>query len=94
MSPAATPPEWALAKATASVHRWLPCTCSPDYTLRKLIAPDCPLCQYADDVIDEVAGALAAADRAGFERGAREQRELGGRYLTEALAAYVAPEEG
>ena len=44
----------------------LPCLCDAAYVARGLIAPDCPQCQFADDV----AAALrrAAADAAKAER--------------------------
>ena len=36
----------------------MPCTCIPAYKDRGMSAPDCPRCNYADDLADALAGKL------------------------------------
>lgn len=40
------------AEIRAEVNEVLPCWCDAAYKDRGLAAPDCPRCQFADDVVD------------------------------------------
>lgn len=87
-----TPPEWALAKAKAlyrplllDTFPWL----EEDAAMKAIHDANTQIVGMRAAVARALAEIADAADRAGFERGARKQRGL-----LVGLAAYVAPEEG
>jgi hypothetical protein len=54
LKPAVNPPAWDREKLADIVNKTMPCNCIDDYKKRNLSAPDCPNCNYAEDIIEKV----------------------------------------